>query len=377
MTTVTYTVSDAAGNDAIPCVFTVTVIDNELPMIACPPDVTVSADPGDCYATGVDLGTPAVADNCGIEPGYPVNDAPTQFPVGDTTVTWTVRDVHGNEATCPQTVTVLGYNDLVVDIEIQGGVAGPFTRCITFTFSDCDGTDVTFERDIDFLPVAGNALATGFVILDGLLCGDYDCVTAQDALHTLTVRLDRGADFDIVGDHYEAHFTGSNMLFQGDYYDDFVDGYPVDFIDIVDFGVYFGQWGSVYDSDGDMSPDGDTPCGVFAIHADANGDGVIDVSDFGFIADNYGLVGDQGCCVPTPNMPTPRTSITVRELASLGVPNAYRGDLNDDGVIDFDDVELFLNGSVPEGNFPSISSENTRPKAPNGLNSQNVRPSRR
>ncbi|MCK4342298.1 MAG: HYR domain-containing protein [Phycisphaerae bacterium] len=377
VTTVTYTVSDSAGNPAIPCVFTVTVIDNELPTITCPPDVTVNADPGVCYATGVDLGTPTVGDNCGIEPGYPINDAPAQFPVGDTIVTWTVRDVNGNENTCQQTVTVLGYNDFVVDIEIQGGVVGPFTRCISFTFFDCDGTDVTFEKDIDFVPVAGNALATGVVIVDELLCGDYDCVTAQDELHTLTVNLDRGGDFDIVGDHYEADFTGPNMLLQGDYYDDFADGYPVDFIDIVDFGVYFGQWGSVYDSDGDTIPDGNTPCGVFAIHADADGDGVIDVSDFAFITSNYGIVGDLDCCAPKASTPTPRTSITVRELASLGVPNAQRGDLNHDGAIDFDDVELFLTGTVPTDDLSGLSSESVETDELNGSNSLNVRPSRR
>ncbi len=388
VTTVTYTVSDAAGNPAIPCVFTVTVIDNELPTIACPADVTVNADPGVCYATGVDLGTPMVGDNCGIEPGYPINDAPAQFPAGPTIVTWTVRDVNGNENTCQQTVTVLGYNDLVVDIEIQGGFydADPgnpgdvltLVRCIVFTFFDCDGTDYTFERDITFTSTDGaNCLATNVVIGDQLACGDYDCVTAQDRLHTLTVRLDRGAGLDIVGDHYEAYFTGSNMLLQGDYYDDFVDGYPVDFIDIVDFGVYIGQWGSVYDSDGDLIPDGDTPCGVFTIHADANGDGVIDVSDFGFIADNYGTVGDEDCCSPSPGTPEPRTSITVRELAALGVPDAYRSDLNDDGVIDLDDVALFLNGVVPEDDTTDISSENTRPKESRDLNSRSVRSSRR
>jgi hypothetical protein len=34
------------------------------------------------------------------------NDAPAAFPIGVTTVTWTVTDNSGNTATCTQNVTV-------------------------------------------------------------------------------------------------------------------------------------------------------------------------------------------------------------------------------------------------------------------------------
>src|SRR5678816_1375691 len=59
---------------------------------------------GKCYATGVALGSPTTADNCGVR--STTNDAPSEFPVGNTTVTWTVTDIHGNTNTCQQTVTV-------------------------------------------------------------------------------------------------------------------------------------------------------------------------------------------------------------------------------------------------------------------------------
>ena len=81
-----------------------TVTDNELPSITCPTDVGVSADAGVCYATSVGLGTPTTGDNCGVSDV--TNDAPAQFPVGDTIVTWTVTDTSGNTAQCTQTVTV-------------------------------------------------------------------------------------------------------------------------------------------------------------------------------------------------------------------------------------------------------------------------------
>jgi hypothetical protein len=44
------------------------------------------------------------SDNCGVN--TVANDAPASFPVGLTTVTWRVTDIHGNTNTCVQTVTV-------------------------------------------------------------------------------------------------------------------------------------------------------------------------------------------------------------------------------------------------------------------------------
>ena len=99
-TTVTATATDASGNTAS-CTFTVTVADAENPTIICPAPVTVTTT--GCYAT-VALGSPVVTDNC---PGTTItNNAPVQFPVGTTAVTWTVTDASGLTATCTQLVTV-------------------------------------------------------------------------------------------------------------------------------------------------------------------------------------------------------------------------------------------------------------------------------
>jgi len=56
-TTVTYTATDAAGNNSLVCSFDVTVEDNENPTISCPTDVAVNVDAGLCTASGVNLGT--------------------------------------------------------------------------------------------------------------------------------------------------------------------------------------------------------------------------------------------------------------------------------------------------------------------------------
>lgn len=87
------------------CNFTVTVVDNQNPTITAPNAVTVNADNGVCTATNVTLGSPITSDNCGV--ASTTNNAPSSFPVGTTTVIWTVTDVNGNTTTATQDVTVI------------------------------------------------------------------------------------------------------------------------------------------------------------------------------------------------------------------------------------------------------------------------------
>ena len=101
-TTVTWTVTDGAGNTAT-ATQDVTVIDNTNPTITAPANIVVSAN-ANCAATAVALGTPTTADNCGV--ATVTNNAPATFPLGTTTVTWTVTDNNGNVSTATQTVTV-------------------------------------------------------------------------------------------------------------------------------------------------------------------------------------------------------------------------------------------------------------------------------
>jgi len=102
--------SSVRSNIALKSTPVVTFDDDIDPTITCPGDLLdVPTDAGECYATGVDLGTPTTADNCAVD--TVTNDAPAQFPKGDTTVTWTVTDTSGNTATCEQIVTVQDHED--------------------------------------------------------------------------------------------------------------------------------------------------------------------------------------------------------------------------------------------------------------------------
>ena len=96
--------NDDADENPFDISLTGTGVDTIPPSITCPAGVTVGADAGKWYATGVTLGTAMANDNSGSV--TVTNNAPAQFPVGTNVVTWTAYDPSGNMNTCPQTVIV-------------------------------------------------------------------------------------------------------------------------------------------------------------------------------------------------------------------------------------------------------------------------------
>ena len=110
-TTVTWTVTDASGNTSTATQL-VTVVDQTAPTALAPANVTVSSN-NFCEATGVDLGLPFATDNC-TNNLVITNNAPATYPLGTTTVTWTITDAAGNITTVDQTVTVVDQTAPVV-----------------------------------------------------------------------------------------------------------------------------------------------------------------------------------------------------------------------------------------------------------------------
>ncbi len=110
-TIVNWTVTDVNGLTS-QCSHTITVEDNEDPGISCVGNQTFSTDPGDCSYTITNTGLDAVpSDNCGVL--SILNDFDTSpslfnevFPLGTTTVVWTVTDNSSNTNTCSFNVTV-------------------------------------------------------------------------------------------------------------------------------------------------------------------------------------------------------------------------------------------------------------------------------
>jgi len=136
---VTLTVTDANGNSAT-ATATVTVVDNILPTITAPAGVTVNTTVN-CTAAGVVLGTPLTADNCGVQ--SVTNNAPAVFPIGNTTVIWTVTDASGNTATASQTVTVKDVTAPVPQVASLPDLTGECSVIVTTipkATDNCSGT---------------------------------------------------------------------------------------------------------------------------------------------------------------------------------------------------------------------------------------------
>ncbi|MBX7240958.1 MAG: HYR domain-containing protein [Bacteroidia bacterium] len=103
-TTVTYTATDASGNTAT-CSFSVTISDNENPVIVnCPSNISANAN-ANCQAV-VNWTAPAFTDNC---PGGTLSSSilsGSTFALGTSTVVYTATDAAGNTTTCSFDVTV-------------------------------------------------------------------------------------------------------------------------------------------------------------------------------------------------------------------------------------------------------------------------------
>ncbi|MCC3151949.1 PKD domain-containing protein, partial [Hymenobacter sp. BT770] len=105
-----WNVTDANGNAAEQVTQTVKVTDNIKPTITAPDAATAFTATTGCSASNVSLGTPVTADNCTVKSTVGERSdklaLTAAYPLGVTTVTWTVTDGSGNTATAMQTVTV-------------------------------------------------------------------------------------------------------------------------------------------------------------------------------------------------------------------------------------------------------------------------------
>ncbi|MEI6123366.1 MAG: HYR domain-containing protein [Bacteroidota bacterium] len=114
-TPVEWTVTDLSGNTAS-CTQTITVTDNEPPVITCPNDISVSNDAGLCSAT-ITITNATATDNCSVNVTGIRSDAlplTAPYPVGITTITWTATDGALLTDNCIQTITVSDHEVPVI-----------------------------------------------------------------------------------------------------------------------------------------------------------------------------------------------------------------------------------------------------------------------
>ncbi len=105
-TTNAYLATDGAGNSAS-CAFTITILDNELPVITCPANSIVGTDTTACSAVFF-YPLPQVTDNCAISnltqtAGF---SSGAVFPIGTTVNTYEVVDAAGNTNSCTFSIIV-------------------------------------------------------------------------------------------------------------------------------------------------------------------------------------------------------------------------------------------------------------------------------
>ncbi|MCK4677808.1 MAG: HYR domain-containing protein, partial [Bacteroidales bacterium] len=149
------------------------VYDAAPPTITCPADITQTADAGSCDAAII-VPAPVTDDDCGVasvENDYNnTSDASDTYPVGTTTVTWTVTDNDGKTNSCQHLVTVTDDEN-------------PNAQCQDITvYLDGAGNAVINALQVDNGSTDNCAIDTIYVNPDTLYCSDIGTNTV-----TLTV----------------------------------------------------------------------------------------------------------------------------------------------------------------------------------------------
>ncbi|MDR5591991.1 Ig-like domain-containing protein, partial [Christiangramia sp. SM2212] len=143
-TEVTINVTDIYGNTTT-TTFSVTVNDNEMPVVSCPSDIITTTEAGEAFAI-VNFDNATATDNCDVsveQTAGPVSGS--EFPIGDTVVTFTAIDASGNSTECSFTVTVEDDEDPSLecpsdfDSGVDTGVCGAVVEFETPTGFDNSG----------------------------------------------------------------------------------------------------------------------------------------------------------------------------------------------------------------------------------------------
>jgi hypothetical protein len=286
-----------------------------------------------CYAAAKDkcdqhAGCPGSAHDCGQQLGTPEG-------------CWTVQ--------------VNDETSMDIDIGLEPPItsANPdrtLTRCIEFClYANCVEAPLCFEDDVTFGGIFQfTGKSQGKIKIPGK--GQWDCITAQDQLHSLRSCAMANSDppgLYCDGPQLVADFTGDpalggNWLIGGNL-DAFKKDVPKashNVIDITDFGMFLSQYGVCY---ADKSPDcHDGP------HADINGDGCVTTADYNFIIRNFMTSSKDCCCVGSAaSAPAPLAEVSVDELRQMGMGELAVADLNGDGLVNAQDMDAFMQGARP------------------------------
>jgi hypothetical protein len=210
----TYRIGDGHGGIGS-AVVRVTVTDNVPPTVNCPGDITADANAsGNAVVTYVASAT----DAGGLQSFACVPPSGSTFPLGDTTVVCTARDLAGNTASCSFKVTVRIPNlPPIADASatatnvISGNGSNAVVHLDGTRSSDPDGDALIYSwlADGNPVPIASGALATAvldvgthqvvLVVDDGIVVAsdtvEVRVITASEAVEDLILKVN-DADID-------------------------------------------------------------------------------------------------------------------------------------------------------------------------------------
>ncbi|XP_071489593.1 uncharacterized protein [Diadema antillarum] len=175
-TTVTYTFTDASGNEAV-CSFDVVVIDTTAPAVTgCPEDISLNV-PFGTSTTAVTWEAPIVSDNSGSFDATNNFNPGDTFPAGvSTQVTYTYTDDSNNVAVCTFLVTITIGADMTVPV-----IADCPADIVQILPDDASSVSVTWT-----VPTAtDNSGATPAVTTTGN-SGDFFAVGTATVTYTFT-----------------------------------------------------------------------------------------------------------------------------------------------------------------------------------------------
>jgi len=360
--TVTVTVTDFCGNSAM--IDYMTRIDDTPPMVSAM-DIVVPADAGMCTALvtliasatddcdgpfdDADLTFIIDSDNDGF--GVSTDDTVMGsggtfvFAQGITDVRATATDACGNEGVFDFTVTVEAVNLVNLTVTLDGvmlGMGDSVSRMIEFTARDglfCAASTcevVTFTG----MPATGSVQVA-------VECGSWDSICAKDPQHTLSETV----PLVLNGSEYDA---GATHILRGGDTDNDSD------VDINDVTLFIAQFGNV-----DMGIGSGMNACPYDGQRDADFDlnTVVGAEDFTILSSNWlefttcvcsASIVDLGDEVPA-FKPLDRNDLVRRDLVKnrkpvltrvqiSSAPNidlAIQADLNQDGEVGFEDVEIF------------------------------------
>ncbi|WP_422107132.1 HYR domain-containing protein [Winogradskyella sp.] len=186
-TVVNWSVLETSG-DLTFCSQSITVNDIEAPTITCSSDIFITNDVGLCSAS-VTIPPPTVTDNC---PNVTItndfnnsSDASGTYPIGTTTVTWTVTDPGGNTDTCTQTIAV---ND----------TEGPSVSCSDTSFDCAQVVNYTIPATTDNCGLPEVPLSIPNTTILGTFGNSTYFIDSRNLSASFAFAVGEGSDYDLV-----------------------------------------------------------------------------------------------------------------------------------------------------------------------------------